>query len=299
MSNRKSAKSLTQVAGDNRSKAKGRNLRRFLRNPLAVGGFLFILVLTLLSALAPYVTNWDPEEIDVRSIRKPPGGAHWLGTDTTGRDIFTRTVYGGRVSLLIGLAAVAISNTIGLLLGTSSGFYGGVVDFFVQRAVDILLAFPSTLFLLILVATLGRSPINLLIGLGFFGWPMACRLYRSQVLTVSTQDYILAARSLGAKNGRIITRHIMPNILHLALVNATLGIGGVIMAEASLSFLGLGVQPPIPSWGNLIGAANTLSGLRIYYWYWAPAAVALVGTCISLNLIGDAMNDIFNPRGTS
>jgi peptide/nickel transport system permease protein len=273
-----------------------RSARRFLRNRGAVFGLAFLISICLLSALAPIVTRWEPQEIDWEAIRKPPSAAHWLGTDLTGRDMFSRLIYGGRVSLLIGLAAVMIRSGIAVVLGSISGYFGGLADFLIQRVVDILMVFPAILMLLILVSIFGPTPLNLLAALGLLSWPFDARIFRSQVLSIRESDYILAAQSIGATNRRIIFRHILPNLLPLVLVNMTLGIGAAIMAEAGISYLGLGVQPPMPSWGNLVMAANNLTLLQRYWWLWVSPGIVLATTVISLNLIGNALHDVFDPH---
>lgn len=273
-----------------------RSAKRFFRNRGAVFGLAFLISISLLSALAPVVTRWEPQEIDWEAIRKPPSAAHWLGTDLTGRDMFSRLIYGGRVSLLIGLAAVMIRSGIAVVLGSISGYFGGLADFLIQRVVDILMVFPAILMLLILVSIFGPTPLNLLAALGLLSWPFDARIFRSQVLSIRESDYILAAQSIGATDRRIIFRHILPNLLPLVLVNMTLGIGAAIMAEAGISYLGLGVQPPMPSWGNLVMAANNLTLLQRYWWLWVSPGIVLATTVISLNLIGNALHDVFDPH---
>lgn len=273
-----------------------RSVRRFFTNRAAVAGLAYLILIIFLSAFAPWISKWEPQEIDWEAIRKPPSAEHWLGTDLTGRDMFSRLMHGGRVSLLIGLAAVMIRTSIGMVLGAVSGYFGGAVDFLVQRLVDILMVFPSILLLLIMVTIFGPTPLNLLAALGLLSWPFDARIFRSQVLSIRQSDYIMAAQSIGASNGRIIYRHVLPNVLPLMLVNMTLGIGATIMAEAGISYLGLGVQPPMPSWGNMVNAANNLTLLQRYWWLWVSPGVVLVLTVVSLNLIGNALNDVFDPH---
>jgi peptide/nickel transport system permease protein len=283
-----------------RSPKKGffqsRNVRAFIQHRQAMAGLVFFVLMVLISALAPILSRYGPNVSDTVAILQPPNAKHLWGTDQLGRDILARTLYGGRVSLLISLAAVLIRTSMGLLIGSVSGYFGGAVDLLVQRLVDIMMSFPTMLFLLILVALLGPSPLNLLVALGFLGWPFDARMFRSRVLSIRAMDYILAARSIGAKNGRIITVHIMPNVAGLILVSMTVGIGGAILAEAGISFLGLGVLPPTPSWGNLIMAANSMAFLKLFWWTWVFSAIAISGTVISLNAIGDALRDIFDPH---
>ena len=228
------------------------NIRLFMQNPGAVAGLVYMVVITLLVILAPLVTPYGFEEIDIRAIRKPPSADHFLGTDNTGRDLYTRILYGGRVSLLIGLSAVIIRTAIGLVMGAISGFFGGAVDFLIQRFVDVMLTIPQIFLLLILVGAYGPSPVVLLVAMGLLGWFPDTRIFRGQVLSIRELDYTLAARSIGRTNWGIVQKHVLPNVMHLVLVNMTLNIGAIIIAEAGLSFLGLGVQQPTPSWGNII-----------------------------------------------
>ena len=272
------------------------NIRLFMQNPGAVAGLVYMVVITLLVVLAPLVTPYGFEEIDIRAIRKPPSVDHLLGTDNTGRDLYTRILYGGRVSLLIGLSAVIIRTAIGLVMGAISGFFGGAVDFLIQRFVDVMLTIPQIFLLLILVGAYGPSPLVLLIGLGLLGWFPDTRIFRGQVLSIRELDYTLAARSIGRSNWGIVQKHVLPNVMHLVLVNMTLNIGAIIIAEAGLSFLGLGVQQPTPSWGNIIQEANQVTRIRQFWWFWIPPGTVLVLTVISLNLIGDALRDILDPR---
>ena len=283
-------------SGLDRPSLAAQNLRMFMHNPGAVGGLAFMLVITLMVIFAPIIMPFEPQEIDVTAIRKPPSAQHWLGTDLTGRDMLTRILYGGRVSLLIGLFAVIIRTVIALVLGAASGYFGGVVDFLIQRVVDIMMNFPDIFLLLIMVAVFGPTPLVLLVGLGLLAWPFDARIFRGQVLSIRELDYILAARSVGKTNRGIVQDHIVPNLMPLVLVNFTLGIGQAIIAEAGLSFLGLGVQPPTPSWGNMLTAANNLTLIQRFWWLWVPPGIVLVGTVIALNLIGDALRDILDPR---
>jgi peptide/nickel transport system permease protein len=242
------------------------NIRMFMRNPGALGGLVFMVLITLMVIAVPLIVPFSPEEIDVQAIRKPPSVAHLLGTDLTGRDMLTRILHGGRVSLLIGLLAVIIRTVIGLVLGSVSGYFGGAADFLIQRIVDIMMVFPEIFLLLIVVAVFGPTMWTLLIALGLLSWPFDARIFRGQILSIRQLDYILAARSIGRTNWGIIRLHVMPNVMHLVLVNMTLNIGTIIIAEAGLSYLGLGVPPPTASWGNMVISANNLTLIQRYWW---------------------------------
>jgi len=275
---------------------KSRFWRRFSANPLGLIGLVMVTVLVLISAAAPIFAPISPDKIDPFAGFQPPNAAHWFGTDETGRDIWSRTVYGGRISLFVGLMAVLMRTAIALTLGSLSGYFGGVVDLAVQRVVDILLAFPTFFFLLVLVSVLGPSVANVFIAIALLSWPYEARIYRSRVLSLRAMDYVLAARSIGAGDGRVISRHIIPNLVGFALVAMTYGIGGAILTEAGISFLGLGVQPPTPSWGNLIQKANTLSVLENFWWIWVSPGIMMIICVMGFNFIGDALRDVFDPH---
>ena len=277
---------------------RSRSVRHFTANRLGVVGLIIVFLLIFISAAAPIVAPIDPDKIDPFNAFKGPSPSHWFGTDETGRDIWSRTVYGGRISLFVGVMAVLLRTSIALTLGSISGFFGGVVDLVVQRIVDILLAFPTFIFLLILVSILGPSIANVFIAIGLLSWPPEARLYRSRVLSLRAMDYVLAARSLGANNARIIRRHVIPNLVGFALVAMAFGIGAAILTEAGISFLGLGVPPPAPSWGNLIQKANTLSVLENFWWMWVSPGIAMILCVLGFNFIGDALRDVFDPRRT-
>jgi peptide/nickel transport system permease protein len=275
---------------------RSRFWRRFSARRLGVVGLIVVSILVLMSVAAPIVAPIDPDKVDAFAGFKPPSAAHWFGTDETGRDIWSRTIYGGRISLFVGLMAVLLRTAIALTLGSLSGYFGGTVDLIVQRVVDILLAFPTFIFLPILVSILGPSIANVFIAIGLLSWPPEARLYRSRVLSLRHMDFVVAARAIGCNNERIIRRHIVPNLVGLALVAMTYGIGAAILTEAGISFLGLGVPPPAASWGNLIQKANTLSVLEDFWWMWVSPGVMMILCVMGFNFIGDALRDAFDPR---
>jgi peptide/nickel transport system permease protein len=279
--------------------------QRFRRDKLAMVGAAVLLFLVLLSLSAPlvsrYVTRFTPEEIELGAILKPPGfqkapdqPVHWLGTDELGRDVLTRAVYGGRVSLYVSFLTVVISVTVGTLVGAVAGFYGGVVDTILMRFVDIVLSIPG-LFLLILISVVFHPGVT---GLAFviasLSWMGASRLVRGEFLSLKSRDYVDAAWVVGAKPMQIIFRHILPNATSPIIVAATLALGNVILTEAALSFLALGVQPPTPSWGNMLNNAQQ-------YLYSAPYLIVIPGffifvTVLSGNLMGNGLRDALDPR---
>jgi len=271
-------------------------LRRFLRHRLAMIGVVIMAVLILLAVFAPLVAPYKPEQIDLLSRNQPPTVKHWLGTDQTGRDIFSRTVYAGQVSLLVGIAAVAISLLIGTTLGAIAGYFGGTTDALIMRFVDIVMTFPSIIVLLALAAIVGPGLDKTIFIIGLLNWPLVCRLVRAKFLALREQDFVSAAIALGSRPGRIILRHLLPNTVDVLVVYATLGVASAILLEAGLSFLGLGVQPPTATWGNLINVARNVSILEQYPWQWMPAGAAIVLAVLAINFIGDGLRDALDPR---
>lgn len=272
-------------------------LRRFLKHRLAVIG-LVVLVLIVLSAIfAPWLTPWEPNQVDLRARSQPPSADHWLGTDRTGRDVLSRTLYAGRISLMVGVVAVMISVVIGAFLGAIAGYFGGIVDSIIMRSTDVVMTFPAIVAILTLAAIVGPGVRNIIIIIGLLNWPVPARLVRARLLSVRKLDYIHAAETLGAPSSRIITRHALPNAYDVLIVYASLGIATAILLEAGLSFLGLGVQPPQASWGNMLNVARNVSVLEGQPWLWIPPGIAIVLTVLGVNFVGDGLRDAFDPRG--
>jgi len=275
---------------------QSRAWKNYLRNRFGVLGAIMIGALLVVTLAAPLVTSYEPSATDAYNLVKPPSSEHWLGTDAIGRDMWSRVVFGGRISLLVGALGVMLQTVIGTIMGAISGFFGGWVDNVIQRLVEVMQVFPDFMMLLIMVSLLGPSLVNLFIAIALLNWHGVCRLIRGQILTVREEDYILAARSIGVDNRRIIFRHILPNLSGIILVSMVTSIGGFILLEASLSFVGLGVQPPTPSWGNLIFQANNLVVLQIRPWLWIPPGVAVILCVLGFNFVGDALRDVFDPH---
>lgn len=272
-------------------------LRRFMKHKLAVIG-LVVLVLIVLSALfAPWLTPWEPNQVDLRARSEPPSSEHWLGTDRTGRDVLTRTLYAGRISLMVGVVAVMISVVVGAVLGAIAGYFGGIWDSIIMRATDVVMTFPAIVAILTLSAIVGPGVRNIIIIIGLLNWPIPARLVRSRLLSVRKLDYIHAAETLGAPSSRIIAKHALPNAYDVLIVYASLGVATAILLEAGLSFLGLGVQPPEASWGNMLNVARNVSVLEGQPWLWVPPGIAIVLTVLAVNFVGDGMRDAFDPRG--
>jgi peptide/nickel transport system permease protein len=274
-------------------------MRRFLRHRLAMAGLVIVVLVGLLALLAPVVVSHDPNEIDLRARNAGPSADHWFGTDRTGRDTFARVVYAGRVSLSVGIVAVAISVGIGAVLGTLAGFFGGWVDSVVMRFTDVVMTFPPIVILLTLAAITGPGVGKTMLIIGILNWPLPCRLVRAKLLTLREQEFIIAARAIGAPAGRIVGRHAFPNVLDVLIVNASLGIAIAILLEAGLSFLGAGVQPPTPSWGNMLNVARNVSVLEDAPWQWMPAGGAIVLVVLAVNFVGYGLRDALDPRMNS
>ena len=270
-----------------------RKLRADRRAVLGLGA---IGLMVLLAILAPLVSRWDPTGIALANQLQPPSSAHWLGTDLQGRDVWARLVYGARISLSVGFLSQGISLSIGLSLGLISGFYGKWVDEAVMRLADVTLAFPSLLLLIALAAAFEPSLTTVLVTIGVVGWAGMARIVRGQVLVVRQLEYVQAARALGERDYRIITRHLLPNVIAPVVIAATLGVAGAIMAEAALSFLGLGVQPPTPSWGSMIADGRDLEQLRHAPWTSLSPGLAIGAAVLGFNLLGDALRDALDPR---
>lgn len=259
-------------------------------------GVVVVGLLVLLAAAAPLAASVDPATIDLRHTLEAPSGAHWLGTDAQGRDVWARLVYGARVSLLVGLVSQGIALTIGVALGLIAGYRGRWTDEVVMRLADVTLAFPTLLLLIAMAAAFEPSLTVVCVVIGVVGWAGMARLVRGQVLVVRELEYVQAMRALGAGDGRILWRHVLPNVVAPVVIAGTLGIAGAIMAEAALSFLGLGVQPPTPSWGAMIADGRDLSQLRNAPWTSLAPGLAIGFAVLGFNLLGDALRDALDPR---
>src|SRR3954471_7707749 len=255
-----------------------------------------IVLLVLLAIAAPLFARHDPFGIDLINSLQPPSPYHWFGTDIQGRDVWARLVYGARVSLSVGIVSQGISLSLGIMLGLIAGFYGKWVDELVMRLADVTLAFPTLLLLIALVAALQPSLTVVFLVIGLVGWAGMARLVRGQVLVVRELEFVQAERALGAKDVRILAGHVLPGVLAPLVIAGTLGIAGAIMAESSLSFLGLGVQPPTPSWGSMIADGRDLYQLRTAPWTSLAPGLAIGAAVLGFNLLGDALRDAYDPR---
>ncbi|HEY0931578.1 MAG TPA: ABC transporter permease [Gemmatimonas sp.] len=259
-------------------------------------GALVVMLIIVLAMAAPLVTTHDPARIDLRHALEAPSGDHWLGTDAQGRDVWSRLIFGARVSLLVGIASQGIALGIGVVLGLVAGYRGRWTDEVIMRLADVTLAFPSLLLLIAMAAAFEPSLTVVCVVIGVVGWAAMARLVRGQVLVVRELEYVQAMRALGARDGRIVARHILPNVVAPVVIAGTLGIAGAIMAEAALSFLGLGVQPPTPSWGAMIADGRDLAQLRDAPWTSLAPGLAIGAAVLGFNLLGDALRDALDPR---
>lgn len=268
--------------------------KRFLRNRLSAIGAITVVLLIVISILAPSIAPYDPTTIDVHNVLSPPNRAHPLGTDELGRDVLSRIIWGSRVSLRVGFVAVGIAIMIGTIIGAIAGFYGRKVDALLMRFVDIMLAFPTFFLILAVIAILEPSIFTIMVVIGFTGWMDVARLVRAEFLTLKERDFVSAARAIGVSDIRLIFRHILPNALSPVFVAATFGIAGAILVESSLSFLGLGVQPPTPSWGNILAAGK--DNIEVAWWLSLYPGLAILITVLSYNLVGEGLRDALDPR---
>jgi ABC-type dipeptide/oligopeptide/nickel transport system permease subunit len=269
---------------------------RFLRDNRARLGIGIVIVMAVAAALAPLIARQSPITIDLLHILDRPSGHHWLGTDIQGRDVWSRLVFGARVSLTVGLISQGIALTLGVTMGLLAGFYGRWVDEVVMRLADVTLAFPTLLLLIAMVAALQPSEGVVFATIGIVGWAGMARIVRGQVLVVRQLEYIQAIRALGAGDLRIMAQHVLPNVIAPVVIAATLGVAGAIMAEAALSFLGLGVPPPAPSWGSMIADGRDLEQLRRAPWTSVFPGIAIGAAVLGFNLLGDALRDALDPR---
>ena len=268
---------------------------RLIRDPLLQFGVVLVALVVACALLAPWLAPDSPILGDLqKAYLLPPDHNHWFGTDTQGRDILSRVIYGARISLGVGLIAQSVATLLGVTMGLVAGYYGKWIDAVVMRLADITLAFPTLLLLIAVAAAVRPSLPVVFVVIGIVGWAAMARLVRSQVLVLRSADYVLASRALGARDSRILWRHLLPNIRGPVIVAATLGIAGAIMAEAALSFVGLGAQPPTPSWGAMVADGRDL--LRVAPWVSVAPGVAIGLAVMGFNLVGDALRELYDPK---
>jgi len=271
-------------------------LRRFWRNPIAVIGLAALVITVLASVLAPVISPYPPSEIDLTSVRQPPSAEHLLGTDSTGRDVLSRLLAGGQISLSVGFFAALIAVVVGTLAGVVAGWFGGLIDGIISRVIDIMLSVPAVLVIIVLAGVIGPSVPMLIIVIAGLAWPSPARIARGVVLSLREEEFVQAARSFGSRTGFIIFRHLVPGVLPPIVVSATLLVAESVLLESSLSFLGAGVQPPQSSWGNMLNEAQSLTVLSSMPWLWVPAGLMIAITVLSAMAVGDGIRDAIDPR---
>ena len=294
----------TVAVGDNSALVQGAKRTspsfwsRFRRHKLAAIGITMLTILSLAAIFAPLLTTYNPNAVDLSAYRMPPSSDHWLGTDSAGRDVYSRLLYAGRISLSVGLVAVSIYVLIGTVLGGLAGYFGGWVDGVIMRLADMVLSFPAIIVIITIVSIVGPSIVNVMLVIGLMGWPPIARLVRGEFLSLREREFVVASQATGASNLRIIFRHVFPNAMTPVIVNATFGMASAILLEAGLSFLGLGVQPPTASWGNMLNAAQSITILEEMPWLWVPPGLMIVIAVLSINFVGDGLRDALDPRAT-
>jgi peptide/nickel transport system permease protein len=269
-------------------------LKDIRRNKLALAGFIILVPMFLCAVLAPLIAPYSPIQPDLKNVLAAPSFSHPFGTDTLGRDVFARVVYGSRISLLVGFVSVGIATLIGMVLGAFSGYYGGIIDEIIMRFVDLMMCFPTFFLILAVIAFLEPSIWNIMVVIGLTNWMGIARLVRAEILSIKSKEYVLAAKAQGLPGRKIIFSHVLPNALAPVYVVATLGIGGAILTESALSFLGIGVQPPTASWGNILAQAK--DNIEIAWWLSLYPGVAIFLTVMGYNLLGEGLSDILDPR---
>ncbi|TAL24775.1 MAG: ABC transporter permease [Nitrospirae bacterium] len=268
--------------------------KKFSRNRLATAGGIVVVLLFTIAILAPVLSPYNPDDIDRKHILEPPGLGHPLGTDDLGRDVLSRMIWGSRISLAVGFVAVGISTAIGMLLGALSGYYGGWPDRAIMRFIDIMLSIPTFFLILAVIAFIGPSIWNIMIVIGITSWMGVARLVRAEFLSIKEREYVLAAKAIGANDLRIIFKHIMINSMSPVFVSAILGVAGAVLVESALSFLGIGVQPPTPSWGNILTLGK--DNIEIAWWLSIFPGLAILITVLGYNLLGEGLRDALDPR---
>lgn len=271
-------------------------MNRIFRSPLASAGLIIITVIALLAVFAPLLAPFDPEAIDVQAILLPPSVTHWMGTDGLGRDVLSRMLFGARISLMVGIVAVGIATAIGIVLGAVSGYYRGWVDVLIMRLVDVMLSIPTFFLILAVIAFLTPSIWNIMIIIGLTSWMGVTRLVRAEFLSLRGREFVLASETLGARDARLIFRHLLPNSLTPIIVSSVLGVASAVLVESGLSFLGLGVQAPQASWGNILTDGKEY--IEFAWWLSLFPGLAILITVLGYNLLGEGLRDALDPRTT-
>ncbi len=268
--------------------------RRLARNRLALSGGVVVAFLFLVAAFAGWIAPYDPEAFDATRVLEAPSAEHWLGTDGIGRDVLSRMIYGSRISLMVGFVSVGIACSIGVTLGATAGYFRGIVDTVIMRFVDVMLTFPTFFLILAVIAYLDATIWNIMVVIGVTSWMGVCRLVRAELLSLREREFMVAADGLGMRPARVVFRHGLPNALAPVFVAFILGVAGAILTESALSFLGIGVQPPTPSWGNILTEGKDT--LEVAWWLSVCPGVAILVTVLGYNLLGEGLRDVLDPR---
>ena len=284
----------TVAAGVRTQTQLGDIRRRFFRNKLATVGLVLVASVFLVALVAPLLAPYDPQAQDLTNTLANPSGSHWFGTDEVGRDQLSRVIYGSRIAVVIGLVSIILALAIGVALGALAGYMGGAWDTTVMRVADVFFAFPFLIGAIVIILLIGRGVAPVILALAIFSWATVARLLRSSILSIRESEYVEAARSLGAGRWRIVTRHVLPNAIAPVLVFATVSVGGAIVGAAALSFLGAGVSPEVPEWGNMVAAGQAFFGYKDYLWFFP--AMAVVYTVLGFVFMGDGLRDALDPR---
>ena len=284
-----------EETGKSRKGIQNRALSKMLSNKLAVIGLVFVSIVIVASIIAPLICKYDPQKVNLRMILKPPSSEHILGTDKVGRDVYARIIYGGRISILVGLGSAIGAALIGVSIGAYTGYRGGWIDSLILRISEIVMAFPQIILVLLLVAILGQSLMNLMVIFTLTGWGGLFRMTRAQMLSLREEEYVQALQAFGLSSFRISFKHVLPNALGPIMVNITLSTAMFILQEAGLSYLGLGVPLHIPTWGNILNVAIDLRILEDFWWVWMPVAGMISLFVLGINFIGDGLRDSTDP----
>jgi len=285
------------VLRSSRKPWSSRYLRRSVRNKTAIVGALVLAIIVLSAILAPVLTHYGPSQMDLMSVTKPPSSNHWLGTDQLGKDVFTILLYGARTSLYIGFVSALGGTIIGVFLGAITGYFGGWFDAVVIRFSELIMTFPELILVMVLVTLIGQGVNNVILVFVFTGWMTTFRIVRTEFLSIRQETFIDSGRSLGLPTRSLIFRHMLPNVMSPIVVSFTVNFALYILAEAGLSFLGLGVPATTPTWGNMLSAAQSTDVVRNFWWLWVSPGIAIVLLVIAANLVGDALRDIMDPKG--
>ena len=288
-----------EEAGQLRSSGANRALKNLLRNPLSIFGLSVFAIILLSAIFAPLLTKYGPLQVDLSSVLRPPSGTHWFGTDKIGRDVFSRVLYGGRISILVGLGSALGAAVIGVALGSYGGYKGGWIDSIFLHTSELFMAFPQMVLVLLLVTIVGQSTSNLIIIFITTGWGSIYRMARARMLSIREEEYVLALKAFGLNDLVVCYKHMLPNALGPIMVNISLSTAMFILQEAALSFLGLGVPLQVASWGNILNGANDLTVLQDYWWIWLPVGIVISLFVLSVNFIGDGLRDSTDPSQQS